>query len=100
MSHHASYGCNGRARSTQRFPDNILTGDPYGFALGLHCKDMENAMRAIRAPHADGTPVTAPMLELARCLMNQVREERGADVDHTDTSMLAARANRVDFEKL
>jgi hypothetical protein len=30
--------------------------------------------------------------------MNQVREELGADVDHTSTSMLAARANRIDFE--
>ena len=54
----------------------------------------------IRAPHADGTPVTAPMLELTRCLMNQVREELGGDVDHTYTSMLAARTNRIDFENL
>ena len=103
----------------QRFPDNILTGKPYGFALGMpcgwcqgppalledrapsggakahaaptylktqpqqinlacsqgdavslttsrHCKDMENAMRVVRAPNADGAPATAPMLELTR----------------------------------
>ena len=56
-------------------------------------------MRVVRAPHADGTPVVSPMLELTRCLMNQAREELGSDVDHTLTSMLAARANRVDFER-
>jgi 3-hydroxyisobutyrate dehydrogenase len=38
-------GSSGRSWVTmQRFPDNILTGKPYGFALGMHCKDMENAM--------------------------------------------------------
>ena len=84
----------------QRFPDNILTGDPYGFALGMHCKDMENAMRVVREPHTDGTAVTAPMLELTRCLMNMARSEFGSEVDHTETSKLAARSNRVDFEKL
>jgi 3-hydroxyisobutyrate dehydrogenase len=74
MTWQAINGSSGRSWCTmQRFPDNILTGDAYGFALGLHCKDMENAMRLIRAPHEDGTPVTAPMLELTRCLMNQVR---------------------------
>ena len=66
----------------------------------MHCKDMENAMRAIRAPHEDGTHVTAPMLELARCLMNGAREQYGADVDHTETTRLAARSNRIDFEQL
>ena len=57
-------------------------------------------MRAVREPHADGTAVTAPMLELTRCLMNLARDELGPEVDHTFTSMLAARANRVDFENL
>ena len=90
----------GMISSMQRFPDNVLTGDAYGFALGMHCKDMENALLAIRAPHADGTPVAAPMLELTRCLMNLARAELGGDVDHTDTSRLAARANRIDFEDL
>mmetsp|Transcript_50722 Transcript_50722/g.84077 ORF Transcript_50722/g.84077 Transcript_50722/m.84077 type:complete len:121 (+) Transcript_50722:614-976(+) len=84
----------------QRFPENILTGEAYGFALGHHCKDMENAMRAIRAPLADGTPVSAPMLELTRCLMNLARAELGSTVDHTQTVQLAARANGIDFEKL
>lgn len=94
-------GSSGRSWVTmQRFPDNILTGNAYGFALGLHCKDMENAMRVIRMPHADGTPVSAPMLELARSLMNMAREEHGGDVDHTYTSLLAARSNRIDFEDL
>ena len=32
--------------------------------------------------------------------MNQVRDELGGEVDHTSTSLLAARANRLDFEKL
>jgi len=94
-------GSSGRSWVTmQRFPENILTGDPYGFALDMHCKDMENALRAIREPHADGTHVSAPMLELARCLMNSAREQYGADVDHTETSQLAARSNRIDFEKI
>jgi 3-hydroxyisobutyrate dehydrogenase len=94
-------GSSGRSWVTmQRFPENILTGDAYGFALGMHCKDMENALRAIREPHADGTNVAAPMLELARCLMNSAREQYGADVDHTETSRLAARSNRIDFGSL
>ena len=29
----------------------------------------------------------------------EVREERGGHVDHTETSKLAARANRVTFEE-
>jgi 3-hydroxyisobutyrate dehydrogenase-like beta-hydroxyacid dehydrogenase len=59
-------GSSGRSWVTmQRFPDNILTADPYGFALGMHCKDMENAMDVVRADRA-----AAPMLELARCLMH------------------------------
>ena len=94
-------GSSGRSWVTmQRFPDNICTGDPYGFALGMHCKDMENAMALIRAPHPDGAATTAPMLELARCLMNLAQQEMGGEVDHTETSKLAARANRIDFERL
>ena len=46
-------GSSGRSWVTmQRFPDNILTGKPYGFALGMHCKDMENAMDLVRADKA------------------------------------------------
>ena len=36
------------------FPAGRTVGNAYGFALGMHCKDMENAMEAIRAPHSDG----------------------------------------------
>ena len=95
-------GSSGRSWVTmQRFPDNILTGDAYGFALAMHCKDLENALRAIREPRAtDGAPVAAPMLELTRCLMSVAREQYGGDVDHTETTRLAARANGIDFEKL
>ena len=36
---HAINGSSGRSWVTmQRFPDNILTGDAYGFSLGHHCK--------------------------------------------------------------
>jgi hypothetical protein len=57
-----SSGSSGRSWVTmQRFPDNILTGNAYGFALGMHCKDMDNAMEAILTPHPDGThPPTHP----------------------------------------
>ena len=84
----------------QRFPDNILTGNAYGFALGMHCKDMDNAMEVILSPHADGTPIDTPMLDLTRSLMNGAREEMGGEVDHTDTTKLAARQHKVDFENL
>ena len=79
----------------QRFPDNILTGDPYGFALGMHIKDMNNALQVVN----EGG-VKAPMLEEARRLMEVAAGEWGAQIDHTDTSRLAARRNGVDFEKM
>ena len=84
----------------QRFPDNILTGNAYGFALGMHCKDMNNAMEVILAPHEDGTAIETPMLDLTRSLMNRAREEMGGEVDHTDTTKLAARQHKIDFENL
>ena len=161
-------GSSGRSWVTmQRFPDNILTGKPYGFALGMHCKfwdtqasrcaflalpaqnrtcknanriykstcthshthgthntharapthtrastptptpaltpiptpaptgkDMENAMDLVRADKA-----AAPMLELARCLMNIGRGEWGDEVDHTETSRFSERANGIKFNK-
>ena len=89
-----------RRVTMQRFPDNILTGNAYGFALGMHCKDMDNAMAVICAPHADGTTIDTPMLDLVRRLMNSAREEMGGEVDHTDTTKLAARQHRIDFENL
>lgn len=89
-----------RRVTMQRFPDNILTGNAYGFALGMHCKDMDNAMAVICSPHADGTTIDTPMLDLARGLMASAREEMGGEVDHTDTTKLAARQHRIDFENL
>jgi 3-hydroxyisobutyrate dehydrogenase len=89
-------GSSGRSWVTmQRFPDNILTGDPYGFSLGMHIKDMNNALQVVN----EGG-VEAPMLEEARRLMEVAAGEWGAQIDHTDTSRLAARRNDVDFEKL
>ena len=183
----------------QRFPDNILTGKPYGFALGMPCGWCQGppALLEDRAPsggakaraaptyltaqpqqpqqvasaclqpppgtariwrtrcascvrptpmarrrprrcwssRADpgsklghsieavlltwaaglalGGPADWPSLwpgarrpgafscgQLRRCLMNLAREEMGGGVDHTETTRLAARANRIDFEKL
>ena len=49
-------GSSGRSWCTlQRFPENVLTGEPYRFALGMHCKDMANAMELL----GDATMVTA-----------------------------------------
>ena len=40
------------------------------------------------------------MLDLTRSLMNRAREEMGGEVDHTDTTKLAARQHKIDFENL
>ena len=87
---------SGRSWATmQRFPDNILTGDRYGFSLGLHCKDAKNALRIL---NEDG--IESPILELAAGIMESAREEFGPDVDHTDVTRLAAVRHGVAFEKL
>lgn len=84
-------GSSGRSWVTmQRFPDNVLTGDPYGFAIGLHCKDMRNAMGVV-------TPIRAPMLSLAQGRMEAARAEMGDKVDHTSTCAFAERANGISF---
>jgi len=106
-------GSSGRSWVTmQRFPDNVTTGKPYGFALGMHCKDMDNALRASRMPAADaaddqqakrrkvedaGEPIVSPMLELAQSLMHKGKEEFGATADHTETTQFAAKRHGVEF---
>ena len=50
-----------------------MSADRYGFALGMHCKDMDNAMLAIRDKgEGDASSIASPMLELAQNLMHQV----------------------------
>jgi hypothetical protein len=71
-----------------------------GFSLGLHLKDLENALDSVCAPHADGTPVAAPVLELSAALARRALAEHGAAADHTELTRLAARSNRIDFERL
>ena len=67
-------------------------GEPYGFALGLHCKDITNALRVVN----DGG-VEAPMLQRAAEVMGEARALYGDDVDHTEVTRLAAERNGVGF---
>ena len=93
-------GSSGRSWVTmQRFPDNILTGDPYGFALAMHLKDMNNALECITADGNGGT-LEAPLLELTRATMEKALAQLEEGADHTDTTKLAAGVHGIDFETL
>eukprot|EP00941_MAST-03F_sp_MAST-3F-sp1_P003781 g3781.t1 len=72
-------GSSGRNWGTmQRFPDNILTGKhDYGFALGLHAKDVRTAIRMLGE-----TP--APMMRTADQMLQVCKAELGFDADHTE----------------
>lgn len=109
-------GSSGRSWVTmQRFPDNVTTGKPYGFALGMHCKDMDNALRAVQRPAPDASAdeqqqqkrrkveaseqpnIKSPMLELAQSLMHVGKEQFGANADHTVTTQFASERHGVSF---
>jgi len=78
----------------QRFPDNILPDDPYGFSLGLHCKDITNALKVVNQGG-----VESPMLELAAGLMHEARERYGDGADHTTVTMLPAQRHGVEWRE-
>eukprot|EP00756_Hemistasia_phaeocysticola_P025016 Hpha_TRINITY_DN15984_c2_g1::TRINITY_DN15984_c2_g1_i1::g.72847::m.72847/K00020/mmsB, HIBADH; 3-hydroxyisobutyrate dehydrogenase len=75
---------SGRSWATmQRFPDHVLTGEPYGFALGLHRKDVENALLLFEGGNADGI---APMLSQTAELMREAERVKGSDACHCDVA--------------
>lgn len=79
---------SGRSWATmQRFPDHVFTGEPYGFALGLHRKDTENALLLFPEDKV------GPMLSQAAELMREAEREKGSDVCHCEVAHSAA--NRV-----
>ena len=105
---------SGRSLVTEkRFPINVVGGEAYGFKLGMHCKDMENALQTVRAASgqhgreaasaggvaakAPTAPIPSPMLHLAHDLMNMARQHMGEDAEHVETVRLAERAHGITF---
>eukprot|EP01065_Artemidia_motanka_P043663 TRINITY_DN608_c0_g2_i1.p1 TRINITY_DN608_c0_g2~~TRINITY_DN608_c0_g2_i1.p1 ORF type:complete len:300 (+),score=50.85 TRINITY_DN608_c0_g2_i1:76-975(+) len=75
---------SGRSWATmQRMPDHILPNVPYGFALALHRKDVDNALKLVG-------DAAAPMLQQAGKLMREAEAELGGSSCHCDVAQRAA----------
>lgn len=82
---------SGRSWATmQRFPEHILPGKPYDFAMGLLCKDVDNAVGLL------GEGREAPLLAKVREMMRDAEREVGATACHCDAARVAARRSGAD----